>query len=87
MSDTFAYRSPLQETRFYASLFHELKNDRSPHNSQDVNNIVRVEENGVQKFHSDANSQRSKKKDGGEDRQVDNEVSSNANLGDEQSSS
>ena len=63
------------------------KNDRSSHTSQDVNNIARVVENDVQSFHRDANSQRSVEKKGGEDRRDDNEVSSNANLGDEQSSS
>ena len=44
-------------------------------------------ENDVQSFQRDANSQRSVEKKGGEDRRDDNEVSSNANLGDEQSSS
>lgn len=39
------------------------KNDRSPHTNQEVNDIVRVEENDVQSFHSDANSQRRDKKE------------------------
>ena len=42
------------------------KNDRSLHVKQDVNDIARVDENDVHTFHSDANSQKSGKKKGGE---------------------